>query len=387
MQLPTWVDRELSRDLAQLRSRGESQDTEYMVMFPSNAHELAKEIAAFATSNQGTILIGVTNEGDLIGIQNMETPSGRDELLNRLQGICNGAVRPSITPLVKFAMENGKVVLCIVVPKGSQPVYYCHEKPYLRHLTESRPAQPHEVIELVSRWTSVSQRSSPESGNPKSEVLSSLASILVDVLIFAEEATQRIVNPWFDMWRAQFLDAAGGLGRLLGEDGAQEADLQQDVSQLRAILEETATFPVYMGAGPEIERRVAELKQAAFKLKEKYIDPIPLDSMSRKSALGDIKRFTRQIADLSARAAALSEQGRDGEIVAEASRIGYQLLRLSAYAGVLPDEESRTIVPLARRLHLAEAKVEVFDGGRSISALIGLVAEATAALSQIVGSL
>ena len=78
MTIPEWADQELSKDLPVIRSRGENQDIEYMEKFPENARELAKEIAAFATSNTGTILIGVSDSGDLVGLEEANSLEGRD---------------------------------------------------------------------------------------------------------------------------------------------------------------------------------------------------------------------------------------------------------------------------------------------------------------------
>ena len=62
---PEWVDQRLSAELSVLRARGENQDLEYMEKFPEQARELGKEVAAFATSNPGIVLLGVNNAGDL----------------------------------------------------------------------------------------------------------------------------------------------------------------------------------------------------------------------------------------------------------------------------------------------------------------------------------
>src|SRR5262245_56594981 len=66
MQQAPWIDRELSARLPVLRSEGEGQALEYMRAFPDNAHELAKEVAAFATSNAGAILLGINDDGALV---------------------------------------------------------------------------------------------------------------------------------------------------------------------------------------------------------------------------------------------------------------------------------------------------------------------------------
>ena len=90
LHVPDWADERLSRDLPVLRSRGEGQELEYMEAFPTNTRELAKEIAAFASTNTGTILIGVSDSGDLIGLPSCETPEGRDETIRRLEGVSRG---------------------------------------------------------------------------------------------------------------------------------------------------------------------------------------------------------------------------------------------------------------------------------------------------------
>ena len=102
MKIPGWADERLSRDLPILRSRGEGQDLEYKEIFPENTRDLAKEIAAFATSNTGTILIGVSDSGDLVGLSSCKSTEGRDKILQRLEGISRGTVKPSITPTAKF---------------------------------------------------------------------------------------------------------------------------------------------------------------------------------------------------------------------------------------------------------------------------------------------
>jgi ATP-dependent DNA helicase RecG len=132
--------------------------------FPSNTRELAKEIAAFASTNVGTILIGVSDEGDLVGIPDATEPQIRDSLVRRIEGLCNGPIQPSITPSPSFAEESDLIVLVLRIPRGNQPVYYCQHVPYVRHMTEARPARPDEVIERVEEWLSLQ----PDEAKPRS---------------------------------------------------------------------------------------------------------------------------------------------------------------------------------------------------------------------------
>ncbi len=117
MDILVWADEQLSKDLPVLRACGENQDLEYMESFPQNVRELAKEIAAFATSNAGTILIGVSNTGDLIGLEGTSSPDGRDGFLRRVEGICRGTIKPAITPIVetmRLYMDGGASLRSII---------------------------------------------------------------------------------------------------------------------------------------------------------------------------------------------------------------------------------------------------------------------------------
>jgi predicted HTH transcriptional regulator len=49
----------LCETLKQDITKWEGQNLEFMERFPDNVRELAKEIAAFATTNVGTVYIGV----------------------------------------------------------------------------------------------------------------------------------------------------------------------------------------------------------------------------------------------------------------------------------------------------------------------------------------
>src|ERR1700720_2070176 len=93
-----WVDPEASRQLVIMCAQGEGQTIEFMRSFPEQAHELAREIAAFATSNAGTVLIGVDNKGSCVGVS-ARSATERDLLLRRVEGICKGPVKPAITPV------------------------------------------------------------------------------------------------------------------------------------------------------------------------------------------------------------------------------------------------------------------------------------------------
>jgi len=373
--LPNWADTELSNDLPVLRSRGENQDLEYMASFPTNTRELAKEIAAFATSNDGIILIGVSDEGELLGLDDAKTSQGRDQLLRRAEGICRGTIKPAITPRLCFAIENDNVVLVLIVPKGRQPVYYSQNIPYLRHITEARPAEPHEVLEFIRDWLPASPERE-DSTSLLSGLVSDLARILTDVLIYGDEVKERMVNPWLDLWRTQYGHLSAELRELSVSEVAISNNLSDDLKELALKLDEVANFRMYLGCGEEFDLVLSDALNAARELKKKYVDSIPLSKDSLHSAVSTITKASHQLGDLAKRAEAMVAAGRVDEIQAEASGIGAHLLRFAYFSlDKIAVGLSGALQSIGHQLHLIETMRIYMDGGRSLNAIVEKVSK------------
>jgi len=329
------------------------------------------------------IIIGVSDEGDLVGLDEARTADGRDLLLRRVEGICRGTVKPSITPAARFAVEKDQVVLVLIVPKGSQPIYYSNNVPYVRHITESRPAEPHEVIERVRSRIPVTEVSG-EREDPYSAFLSCVAAIVVDVIIYGEEADQREVNPWVDMWRAQFASAAGELRELAAQDIAETRGMAGELTKLATALDRVASFKLYMGCGPEFSGRVNEVLELARRFKHERIDPLPVSQASLDVARKTVVSASRRLADVKSRMHEMVDQGRVQDLQAEASAIGYEILRISHYQiDDLLEGLSERLRAIGRRLHLIETMQLFLDGGRSVRAVCDAVQQGADELAQV----
>jgi ATP-dependent DNA helicase RecG len=86
-----------------------------------NAESLASEMAAFANSNGGTIFIGVADDGSTPGF------AGQDvSRINQL--ISNASSQLVRSPLAvqteNVALENGRIVIVLAVPKGIDKPYF-----------------------------------------------------------------------------------------------------------------------------------------------------------------------------------------------------------------------------------------------------------------------
>jgi tetratricopeptide (TPR) repeat protein len=132
-------------------SEGEGQRVEFMQCFPGQARDLAKEIAAFSTSNDGNIFLGVRDDGTVCGVPGLQSTEGKDRLRDRIAGVSGNGVNPPAQVEVYFVPSQDHTVVKIFVPKGPDPVYYVDGRPYVRHLDQSRPANPAEVARLMAR--------------------------------------------------------------------------------------------------------------------------------------------------------------------------------------------------------------------------------------------
>ena len=111
METPKWADTELSTNLPIIREAGESDSVDFKETFPEDARRLAKTLAAFGTSGGGDVIIGIDDNGDLVGIDS-QTADARDACFERVHGIAS-TVRPVLKVDLFFAVESEKTVLLI----------------------------------------------------------------------------------------------------------------------------------------------------------------------------------------------------------------------------------------------------------------------------------
>jgi hypothetical protein len=284
-----------------------------------------------------------------------------------------------VTPLASFAVEAGKTVLVLTVPKGPQPVYYCHNVPYIRHLTASRPAEAHEVIDLVTSWL---QGPAAETGGDGEEVafLLNVGDILTNLLIFAEEVDQRNVNPWLELLMAEFANAA----KQLRERAASE---YADKLGLSTLLETAADNADRVGHYHHVLGReswemftglVKATSQTAEEIKKKRVDAVPPPSAALEWAKEALLQGSRCLEGLKHRAKEMASTGRIADAQQEAAEVGLKLLH-AAHFGLdraLPDFR-RALKEVGLDLHLLETVRVHLDGGRSVQAILDKISSAS----------
>jgi len=104
-----------------LIAEGEGQRLDFKY-YISNAQKIAKSLVAFANTDGGTLLIGVKDNGNIVGVAS-------DEELYMIE---LAASERYCKPPVKFETTSwnmdGKTVLEVYVPKGEEKPYYAKDE-------------------------------------------------------------------------------------------------------------------------------------------------------------------------------------------------------------------------------------------------------------------
>jgi ATP-dependent DNA helicase RecG len=385
MKFPPWADEQISQELPVLRSRGEGQTIEYKESFPSQARDLGKEIAAFATSGSGIILLGITDTGDLKGLENMDQAKERDKLIQRVQGICSGTVNPPITPKTSFAIEDGKTILIITVPKGPEPVYYCAEKPYVRHITESRPATPDEVKTLFKKWLDRRREGVDEEDTEESDFRSHLARSLFPILIYGEEVEERDSGIILDSLMAKFKGATFRLRDIASSEMAIKLGLPETLEELANKADQISTFTHALGKSEKFTKLVQDAVDQAKNIKQSYIDNYPIPEKKREEIIKYIGNTNRFLHGLSERTIELGKNGRIYEVQQEAEQKGYWLLSWGLLnLDPVPKELRQELIDMAREIHLINTIHTRHDGGISDRMVHDRLSSACQKLKEVV---
>jgi len=93
----------------------------------TKSKDLAKEMVAFANSEGGIIVAGVSDTGTIMGLSIDEC----EELGQLVGNVANENIRPPIHPITQSLRINKKLVMVITIPKGTNKPYATSSGDYL----------------------------------------------------------------------------------------------------------------------------------------------------------------------------------------------------------------------------------------------------------------
>lgn len=123
----------------------ESERIEYKKLM---VDDIYKEVIAFANTDGGIIYIGIDDQGNLTGIDNV------DETYTRLTNGIRDAIHPDVTMFVRYVLQENKVIR-IEVGEGSSKPYYLKAKGmkpngvYVRQGASSVQASPEQIRQMI----------------------------------------------------------------------------------------------------------------------------------------------------------------------------------------------------------------------------------------------
>ena len=366
-------------NLSELIAGGEGQAVEFKSRFPDQARDLAKEVAAFASSNDGVILFGVEDDGTPTGLDGVGSLSARDTFTKRVQGAC-GAIKPPVLAELTFHEVGGGTLACVTISRGSAPLYYVQNVPYVRHLSASRPAEPQEVIDRVLAW----HQKGP---GPETEFLTSLGGLLVNILVRTAEAheDERDVDPYFGELRSYLASYADDLRRNARRTPDKLEGLKERLRALANHLESAAHERITLGSGfSEYLAAVDEAHATARDIMDRWLEPTKFTAEAVATVEATARQEQLAVEELAERASDLAWSGRLDDLQNDAGRHGLTLLQLMAYGVGCNNAEVREGVRFAaKRLRAVGVRPVYMDGGASVEAIISEVKGAAESLSEL----
>jgi len=131
--------------LRELINSGEGPQVEFKEKVPE-ANELAGEIVAFANTEGGTIIFGINDKKEIVGLQ------VKEKLEEHLMNICRTNCLPCILPPFSLLEIEGKQLATLYIPKGHDRPYRTNrDYYYIRVGTSRRRATKEELLRLFQR--------------------------------------------------------------------------------------------------------------------------------------------------------------------------------------------------------------------------------------------
>ncbi len=123
-------------------------ETENIEFKSQVTEDLYKEVIAFANTDGGTLYIGIDDNGNVLGIDNV------DENYTRITNGIRDAIMPDVTMFVRYTLQDNDVVK-ITVGEGSYKPYYLKAKGlkpsgvYIRQGTSAAPASYAQIRQMI----------------------------------------------------------------------------------------------------------------------------------------------------------------------------------------------------------------------------------------------
>ena len=113
--------------------------------------DICKEVIAFANTKGGTLYIGVSNDGSVVGVKNT------DQVILQMNNMIRDSIKPDVTMFVGYEAQHvsDKDIIAVTIQKGTGRPYYLSSKGlkpsgvYVRNGTSSDPATDTAIRRMI----------------------------------------------------------------------------------------------------------------------------------------------------------------------------------------------------------------------------------------------
>ena len=113
--------------------------------------DICKEVIAFANTKGGTLYIGVSNDGSVVGVKNA------DQVILQMNNMIRDSIKPDVTMFVGYEAQHisDKDIIAVTIQKGTDRPYYLNSKGlkpsgvYVRNGTSSDPATDTAIRRMI----------------------------------------------------------------------------------------------------------------------------------------------------------------------------------------------------------------------------------------------
>ena len=126
---------------------GEDQRTEFKYDLDKNYQEFLESVVSFANTNDGRILLGIDDDGKVIGFV-----EDFDKIDRKINNLVDGRCEPDITIRVEQIMLEGKSVIVVSVKEGTdKPYLLAGKSAYKRVDKDDRIFKRHDFDRILSK--------------------------------------------------------------------------------------------------------------------------------------------------------------------------------------------------------------------------------------------
>ena len=149
-------------ELLEIIANGENSGVEFK-RDVLQTHDLAKELVAFSNLEGGMVLLGVDDDGTIVGLT-------RDRPEEWVMNVCRDKIRPPIIPFFEMVQDlrPGADVAVVRVPRGTNVHCRWHKNGhvyYIRVGSQSRETGPEELARLFQQRGAVRAELQPVAGS------------------------------------------------------------------------------------------------------------------------------------------------------------------------------------------------------------------------------